>query len=68
MSAPAEDAEQTRDTEEKVRWSIDSGLVGVKGKAKGKARANLGDTMRVRIGVADLGGRILKWPKTDEKL
>ena len=35
---------------------------------KGKARVNLGDTMRVRIGVADLGGRILKWPKTDEKL
>jgi len=24
--------------------------------------------MCVRIGVADLGGRILKWPKSDEKL
>ena len=35
---------------------------------KGEARVNLGDTMYVRIGVADLGGRILKWAKTDEKL
>ena len=36
--------------------------------SKGKARANLGDTMYTSIGVADLGGRILKWAKTDEKL
>ena len=35
---------------------------------KGRARANLGDTMYTSIGVADLGGRILKWPKNDEKL
>ena len=35
---------------------------------KGRARADLGDTMRVVYGVADLGGRILKWAKTDEKL
>ena len=28
----------------------------------------LGDVMHTSIGVADLGGRILKWPKTDEKL
>ena len=36
--------------------------------ARGKVRANLGDTMCDGIGVADLGGRILKWAKTDEKL
>ena len=35
---------------------------------RGRARVNLGDTMYERIGVADLGGRILKWAKTDEKL
>ena len=35
---------------------------------KGRARADLGDTMCDGIGVADLGGRILKWAKTDEKL
>ena len=35
---------------------------------KGRARADLGDTMRVVYGVADLGGRILKWAKTVEKL
>ena len=34
---------------------------------RGKVRANLGDTMCDGIGVADLGGRILKWAKTDEK-
>ena len=36
--------------------------------ARGRARANLGDTMCGLIRVADLGGRILKWPKSDEKL
>ena len=35
---------------------------------RGRARADLGDTMCDGIGVADLGGRILKWAKTDEKL
>ena len=35
---------------------------------RGRARADLGDTTRVLGGVADLGGRILKWAKTDEKL
>ena len=35
---------------------------------KGRARANLGDTMYTPGGVADLGVRILKWPKSDEKL
>ena len=35
---------------------------------KGRARVNLGDTMYERIGVADLGGRRLKWAKTDEIL
>ena len=34
-------------------------------RPRGKARADLGDTMRVLGGVADLGGRILKWAKTD---
>ena len=38
------------------------------GVSKGRARADLRDTMRVVYGVADLGGRILKWAKTDEKL
>ena len=38
------------------------------GRTRGRARANLGDTMYDGIGVADLGGRILKWPKNDEKL
>ena len=38
------------------------------GLVKGRARADLGDTMCDGIGVADLGGRILKWAKTDEKL
>ena len=37
-------------------------------EVRGRARANLGDTMYDGIGVADLGGRILKWPKNDEKL
>ena len=36
--------------------------------SKGRARANLGDTTCTPIRVADLGGRILKWAKTDEKL
>ena len=36
--------------------------------SRGRARADLGDTMCDGIGVADLGGRILKWAKTDEKL
>ena len=35
---------------------------------RGRARANLGDTTCTPIRVADLGGRILKWPKSDEKL
>ena len=35
---------------------------------KGRARANLGDTMYTPIRVANLGGRISKWAKTDEKL
>ena len=35
---------------------------------RGRARAILGDTMYGPYGVADLEGRILKWPKTDEKL
>ena len=38
------------------------------GRSEGSARADLGDTMCVPIRVADLGGRILKWAKTDEKL
>ena len=42
------------------------GRVGV--VSRGRVRVNLGDTMYERIGVADLGGRILKWAKTDEKL
>ena len=37
-------------------------------ETKGSARADLGDTMYTSIGVADLGGRILKWSKIDEKL
>ena len=34
----------------------------------GKVRANLGDTTCGLIRVADLGDRILKWAKTDEKI
>ena len=37
-------------------------------RPRGRARANLGDTMCGLIRVADLGGLILKWPKNDEKL
>ena len=45
-------------------WAVDDAGDG----RRGKVRANLGDTMCDGIGVADLGGRILKWAKTDEKL
>ena len=46
----------------------DVDTVGLSKLFKGRARANLGDTMYTPGGVADLGGRILKWPKSDEKL
>ena len=44
------------------------GFDGVAVGARGRHGWCLGDVMLVRIGVVDLGGWILKWPKTDEKL
>ena len=51
-----------------VSLSLSLVSVSVYVSLRGRARADLGDTMCDGIGVADLGGRILKWAKTDEKL
>ena len=70
------DLDETPVVVERSRWSAIRAAVLAKGvdsprvehTHKGRARANLGDTMYGPYGVADLEGRILKWPKTDEKL
>ena len=43
-------------------------LLALRSGTRGGHRQCFGDTMYTPIGVSDLGGRILKWPKTDEKL